>query len=429
MAKGGYLGISSKAKKIKKIYIGVGGKAKKVKKAYIGVGGKAKLFYSSSLDTNKMMVIANKGNTGKASVYELNTDTGVYTIKSDGEYDYNQLLYEYGRVDSQYDNVNNRFITGNNMASNNFGITWAKDNSLEYFYYKGHYLGAACNSSGTYYGCQAIIDGTYVYLGQYIYTSGADATFKGIIPYSDTEVIYSFVERWYYPNSHQNQETRLYLVNIETHEVTGIRTLTGSTYPYEFGYFPHIHIMPGTVDLAKKQFVIKYRDTDNDDYESQFHVGLVSLVNMNGYTALKKVSDTTPTPANMGEYSWKDEKLGGGAKTEDKVIVIGPYSSTNYYLSLNNGKTWTLTTAPNITQGNKIAKVYATGENFFCILCQQGWDSYGYNYLYLNTILKSNNGSTWTIVGDIPNRSQGTYDKYVVCILPILIGTYYNDQT
>ena len=48
MAKSAYIGVSSKAKKVKKIYVGVGGKAKKVKKAYIGdANGKAKLFFSS----------------------------------------------------------------------------------------------------------------------------------------------------------------------------------------------------------------------------------------------------------------------------------------------------------------------------------------------------------------------------------------------
>lgn len=41
MAKGAYIGIAGKARKVKKMYIGVGGKARKVKKAYIGIGGKA----------------------------------------------------------------------------------------------------------------------------------------------------------------------------------------------------------------------------------------------------------------------------------------------------------------------------------------------------------------------------------------------------
>lgn len=47
MAKGAYIGVSGKARKIKKMYFGVGGKARKVKKGYIGVGGVARQFFSS----------------------------------------------------------------------------------------------------------------------------------------------------------------------------------------------------------------------------------------------------------------------------------------------------------------------------------------------------------------------------------------------
>lgn len=48
MAKGIYLGVSSKAQKIKKAYIGVDGKARKIKKMYIGdANNKARLFFSS----------------------------------------------------------------------------------------------------------------------------------------------------------------------------------------------------------------------------------------------------------------------------------------------------------------------------------------------------------------------------------------------
>ena len=44
-----YIGVSGKARKIKKLYIGVNGVAKKIKKAYIGVGGKARLIYRAQV--------------------------------------------------------------------------------------------------------------------------------------------------------------------------------------------------------------------------------------------------------------------------------------------------------------------------------------------------------------------------------------------
>lgn len=46
MAKGAWIGVDSKARKIKKMWIGVDGKARKVKKVWIGVGGKAMLCWS-----------------------------------------------------------------------------------------------------------------------------------------------------------------------------------------------------------------------------------------------------------------------------------------------------------------------------------------------------------------------------------------------
>ena len=49
MAKAVYVGVGSKAHKMKKAYIGIAGKARKVKKMYIGVGGKARLCYSAEL--------------------------------------------------------------------------------------------------------------------------------------------------------------------------------------------------------------------------------------------------------------------------------------------------------------------------------------------------------------------------------------------
>ena len=46
MAKGIYIGVNDKARKVKKCYIGVDGIARKVKKAYIGVDGVAQLVYT-----------------------------------------------------------------------------------------------------------------------------------------------------------------------------------------------------------------------------------------------------------------------------------------------------------------------------------------------------------------------------------------------
>ncbi len=65
MAKGMYIGVSSKARKVKKIYIGVSGKARKVKKVYIGVSGKARLCWSGSTPYN-IIAIFNSNTRGNS---------------------------------------------------------------------------------------------------------------------------------------------------------------------------------------------------------------------------------------------------------------------------------------------------------------------------------------------------------------------------
>ena len=45
MAKGLYIGVDNKARKVKKIYIGVNGVAREVKAAYVGVDNLARLCY------------------------------------------------------------------------------------------------------------------------------------------------------------------------------------------------------------------------------------------------------------------------------------------------------------------------------------------------------------------------------------------------
>ena len=55
MAKAVYVGVDSKARKMKKAYIGIGGTARKIKKMYIGdSSGKARLCYSAELDRHGM---------------------------------------------------------------------------------------------------------------------------------------------------------------------------------------------------------------------------------------------------------------------------------------------------------------------------------------------------------------------------------------
>lgn len=82
MAKAVYVGVGSKARKMKKAYIGIGGKARKVKKMYIGVGGKARLCYSAEADKFGTATPLSKYRTLLAG-----TTVGGYALFGGGSYD------------------------------------------------------------------------------------------------------------------------------------------------------------------------------------------------------------------------------------------------------------------------------------------------------------------------------------------------------
>ena len=93
MAKGTYIGVSSKAKKVKKMYVGIGGKAKKVKKAYIGVNGKAKLFWSGADGT----FLITFDNVLKYAKLDRSSLTLTFIDTGSNSYDYTNSVFCQGR--------------------------------------------------------------------------------------------------------------------------------------------------------------------------------------------------------------------------------------------------------------------------------------------------------------------------------------------
>ena len=91
MAKAVYVGVGSKARKMKKAYIGIGGKARKVKKMYIGdSSGKARLCYSAELEKVGMAEdLSDERHTVAASV-------GNYALFAGGNgyWRYSSVIYD-----------------------------------------------------------------------------------------------------------------------------------------------------------------------------------------------------------------------------------------------------------------------------------------------------------------------------------------------
>lgn len=94
MAKGAFVGVDGRARKIKKIYVGITEKARSVSKAYVGINGKARLFYlknvPSSLELVKSIARGKKNQIyGQGGASNLQ-----YAIFSGG------TVYQYGAQNS-----------------------------------------------------------------------------------------------------------------------------------------------------------------------------------------------------------------------------------------------------------------------------------------------------------------------------------------
>ena len=89
MAKAVYVGVGSKARKMKKAYIGIGGKARKVKKMYIGVGGKARLCYSAEADK-----FGTATPLSKYRIWLAGTTVGGYALFGGGGYEEGEAIMD-----------------------------------------------------------------------------------------------------------------------------------------------------------------------------------------------------------------------------------------------------------------------------------------------------------------------------------------------
>ncbi len=120
MAKGAWIGIGDKARKIKKSWIGVDNKARKVKKMWIGIGGVAKLFFSSEgIDYYKTMTLGTPvyGNRGASS--------DKYAFLVGGGYNNGGVEYGLDTVEAYNASLTKTCPTGLTSGCIAFGMTGA----------------------------------------------------------------------------------------------------------------------------------------------------------------------------------------------------------------------------------------------------------------------------------------------------------------
>lgn len=110
---GTYIGVSSKARKVKSIYVGVSGKARKVKKVYVGVSGKARLVYSagppslalSSLPVGTLIRMAESGTEVAYRIIHQGLPSSLYDSSCNGTW----VMREYIYARNKFDSTNNDY--------------------------------------------------------------------------------------------------------------------------------------------------------------------------------------------------------------------------------------------------------------------------------------------------------------------------------
>lgn len=141
MAKGAWIGIGDKARKIKKSYVGINGVARKIKKMWIGVGNVARLFWSGA---------------GEISYYGRITSKNSYenpAYASVGNY----ALVGCNNYSNTIDSISTSLTVGSAPVyhmNGGFGVSAASNSSLAVFgggYGAGYYTrdGSAYNASLT----------------------------------------------------------------------------------------------------------------------------------------------------------------------------------------------------------------------------------------------------------------------------------------
>lgn len=124
MAKGIYVGIDNKAKKIKNLYVGVGYLAKRITKAYVGVGGKARLCYC--LDYIAYYGTAENLLVGRSNLAAASTSD--YAIFGGGRGN-----YEWSLMTTDFYDANLTKTQGSYLSDLRFNLAAVSSNNKAFF--------------------------------------------------------------------------------------------------------------------------------------------------------------------------------------------------------------------------------------------------------------------------------------------------------
>ena len=132
MAKGAYIGVDGKARKVKKMYIGVNNVARKVKKGYIGINGVARQFFSGEPEAKYYGPVTALQNAGSEFGSLANQNYAIFWKDKSGSDAYNKSLVKtlvelpssgsYSNPTTDFGNYGVGFYPPNRTATTAFSV-------------------------------------------------------------------------------------------------------------------------------------------------------------------------------------------------------------------------------------------------------------------------------------------------------------------
>lgn len=373
MAKGEYIGVSGKAKKVKKMYVGIGGKAKKVKKAYIGVGGKAKLFWSGAEGT--FLVSFGTISTGDRKYAIIDRSNLTITINELTSRGLQQIAYCKGRWFASYYRYS--YDTIIYLAYSTDGITWTEITDFGY------------QSSGNMRLCAD---------DEYVYVMRSDANGMRLDAINATTLSITYI---YNPSTYYNLGAPF--VAYDNKILIGVSYYSNATYR-------------NTRTITR----------DGSTFISSVLSTTIGISSVSPYGSSQEKTITSSTNASDLNTYLSYYKNGTITITQTKYVYATQYHSGSGVVYGNKVFTDGLQTSSDGTtwNGNQVGQlgmaVVGYGDGVFIRI--GAGDSNSKIKLYY-----SENGTTWTELGQIETGSGTAFsNRYLFCVYNTAKG--YGDK-
>jgi hypothetical protein len=379
MGKGMYIGVDSKARKVKKMYVGVDGKARKVKKVYVGdANGKARLCWSGELGLYLFTMTGSSYTSSDGINYTKSTvekpDWFHRVVYALGKFWALQPGYSNGKVYTSSDGVNWTLV------STIPDKTYFNSNTT-FRYQNGVFIAIGIKQSSSYNNMAVSTDGINWTCANFKCTNNSSFTYER----SPLDIRYGTiggVTGWYVCTAYASSPYYIEMSVFKTFD-----ELKSGSATYLHRYYGTATNSDGRMVIRNNKAYIVYHYYTGNVGTSGSNTNLISY-NGASYTDIKQESNS---------YA-----LGTVWSTDQYIIFRNLWQtaySTTHLLSRYNFATETYSTVNSIGfhQGKYAAHqgtgVFVNGRMYQAIPQEEGYDTYTF---YLQGAYSDNYGASVT---------------------------------